>query len=51
MLPTPIYNAMPFIYLGTGFSIPFALENVFAFASGVSFGVAACLIMRARMWI
>jgi hypothetical protein len=51
MLPTPIYNLMPFFYLGSGFSIPLALDNVYAFISGVSLGVASCLIMRARMWI
>jgi len=51
MLPSPIYNAMPFFYLGSGISVPFAFENVFAFVSGVSFGIAACMIMRARMWI
>ncbi|WP_292441366.1 hypothetical protein [Methylophaga sp.] len=51
MLPNPIYNAMPFLYLGSGISIPFALDNIFAFVSGVSFGIAACMIMRARMWI
>jgi hypothetical protein len=51
MLPAPIYNIMPFFYLGSGFSIPLALDNVFAFLSGVSLAAAACLIMRARMWI
>jgi hypothetical protein len=51
MLPNPIYNAMPFLYLGSGLSIPFALDNIFAFVSGVSFGIAAYMIMRARMWI
>jgi hypothetical protein len=50
MLPAPLYNIMPFFYLGSGFSIPLALDNVFAFLSGASLATAACLIMRARMW-
>jgi hypothetical protein len=29
--PAQLYNIMPFFYLGSGFSIPFTLDNVFAF--------------------
>ncbi len=50
MLPNFIYNAMPFVYLGSGLTVPLAFENIFAFLSGISFAIAAWLIMRARLW-
>lgn len=51
MLPTPIYNIMPIFYLGSGFTLPFSIDNAYAFISGIAFGTAAILIMRARNWI
>lgn len=51
MIPAPIYNILPIVYLLIGVTVPFVIENGLAYMSGVIFGVTSVIIMRLRMWI
>ena len=48
MLPQPLYDALPYLYIITGTLAALTIANTLAFLSGALFGVTAMYIFQLR---
>jgi len=49
MLPKPLYEALPFVYLGAGVTTVHTLDTPLALIPAILFGAAAVLALASRI--